>query len=117
MKSRGLLAVEMEAAALYAFAEARGKPVLCLAHVTNQMAQVEGDFEKGEGGGSVDAISVIEAVPRLGPSMALPHLLPAALCRANLRLARTQPARHMRPAAPPHRHRGAYAPISGRSAK
>lgn len=64
MKSRGLLAVEMEAAALYAFAEARGKPVLCLAHVTNQMAQVEGDFEKGEGGGSVDAISVIEAVAK-----------------------------------------------------
>src|SRR5262249_14248688 len=34
-KQAGLLAVEMEAAALYAFAEARKKPVLCIAHVTN----------------------------------------------------------------------------------
>ena len=61
MQARGLLAVEMEAAALYAFAEARRKPVICFAHVTNQMAQVEGDFEKGEANGSVDALSVIRA--------------------------------------------------------
>jgi uridine phosphorylase len=47
MRSRGLMAVEMEAAALYAFASARREPVLCFAHVTNQMAQVHGDFEKG----------------------------------------------------------------------
>mgnify|MGYP000651519255 CR=1 FL=1 len=33
-RAKGILAVEMEAAALYAFAEARGKPVLCFAHVT-----------------------------------------------------------------------------------
>jgi purine-nucleoside phosphorylase len=45
---KGVLAVEMEAAALYAFAEARCVPILCLAHVTNRMAQSEGDFEKGE---------------------------------------------------------------------
>jgi purine-nucleoside phosphorylase len=32
----GMLAVEMEAAALYAFAVARNQPVLCFAHVTNQ---------------------------------------------------------------------------------
>lgn len=37
----GILAVEMEAAALYAFAKARNRPVLCLAHVTNQMGRVE----------------------------------------------------------------------------
>ena len=49
----------MEAAALYAFAEARGKPVLCFAHVTNQMGQIEGDFEKGEANGTVDALAVI----------------------------------------------------------
>lgn len=42
-----ILAVEMETAALYAFAAARRRPVLCLAHVTNQMGSVEGDFEKG----------------------------------------------------------------------
>ena len=64
MKAMGLLAVEMEAAALYAFAEARGKAVVCFAHVTNQMAQIEGDFEKGEANGSVDAIAVIAAAAR-----------------------------------------------------
>lgn len=61
MQAKGLLAVEMEAAALYAFAEARNKPVVCFAHVTNQMARIEGDFEKGEGNGSVDALRVIGA--------------------------------------------------------
>ena len=50
--------------ALYAFAEARKKPVLCFAHVTNQMAQKEGDFEKGEGDGAVDALAVIAAAAR-----------------------------------------------------
>ncbi|MBZ0216722.1 MAG: hypothetical protein K8F25_09235, partial [Fimbriimonadaceae bacterium] len=52
MRLRGLLAVEMEASALYAFAQARKKPVICFAHVTNQMGQVEGDFEKGEEDGT-----------------------------------------------------------------
>jgi uridine phosphorylase len=61
MTARGLLAVEMEAAALYAFATARGKPVLCFAHVTNQMALIEGDFEKGEADGTVDALTVVRA--------------------------------------------------------
>ena len=55
----GILAVEMEAAALYAFAEARQKAVVCLAHVTNQMARAEGDFEKGPDGGSQDALQVV----------------------------------------------------------
>jgi uncharacterized membrane protein YdjX (TVP38/TMEM64 family) len=59
MTARGLLAVEMEAAALYAFAAARGKPVLCFAHVTNQMALIEGDFEKGEADGTVEALAVV----------------------------------------------------------
>jgi purine-nucleoside phosphorylase len=61
MKEKGLLAVEMEAAALYAFAAARSKPVVCFAHVTNQMARIEGDFQKGEADGSVDALAVIQA--------------------------------------------------------
>jgi uridine phosphorylase len=61
MRGKGLLAVEMEAAALYAFAAARAKPVLCFAHVTNQMGQIEGDFEKGEADGSVDALAVLVA--------------------------------------------------------
>jgi len=46
-KAEGLLAVEMEAAALYAFAEARKKSVVCLAYVTNQLGTTEKDFEKG----------------------------------------------------------------------
>jgi uridine phosphorylase len=58
-RSHGVLAVEMEAAALYAFARARGKPVLCFAHVTNQMAQVDGDFEKGEANGAHDALGLV----------------------------------------------------------
>jgi uridine phosphorylase len=56
---RGILAVEMEAAALYAFAEATGRKVLCLAHVTNTMAQSGADFEKGEDDGTVDALAVL----------------------------------------------------------
>jgi uridine phosphorylase len=64
MRGKGLLAAEMEAAALYAFAAARRKPVLCFAHVTNQMARAEGDFEKGEAGGAIDALNVIALAAR-----------------------------------------------------
>lgn len=60
-RKRGLLAVEMEAAALYAFAAARRKPVVCFAHVTNRMGRVEGDFEKGIGEGSEGALRIIGA--------------------------------------------------------
>jgi len=60
-REEGILAVEMEAAALYAFAEARSRPVVCFAHVTNQMAVEEGDFEKGEAEGVRDALSVVRA--------------------------------------------------------
>jgi purine-nucleoside phosphorylase len=63
-RARDILAVEMEAAALYAFARARRKPVLCLAHVTNQMAVSGGDFEKGEADGAYASLSVIAAVAR-----------------------------------------------------
>ena len=56
------LAVEMEAAALYALATARGLPIACIAHVTNTMGQqAGGDFEKGEAQGSLTALRVIEA--------------------------------------------------------
>jgi uridine phosphorylase len=65
MARKGLLAVEMEAAALYAFAAARTRPVLCFAHVTNQMARAEGDFEKGEADGSLDALAVIRAAAQV----------------------------------------------------
>lgn len=60
-RAQGILAVEMEAAALYAFARARGKPVLCFAHVTNQMGQA-GDFEKGEANGATASLALVRAV-------------------------------------------------------
>jgi hypothetical protein len=53
--------VEMEAAALYAFSRAREQPVLCFAHVTNQMGQA-GDFEKGEANGATASIALVHAV-------------------------------------------------------
>jgi uridine phosphorylase len=63
-RSKGVLAVEMEAAALYAFAQAANKQVLCLAHVTNTMGQAEQDFEKGEADGTADAMRILEAIAR-----------------------------------------------------
>ena len=62
--AKGALAVEMEAAGLYAFARARTAAVLCFAHVTNRMARIEGDFEKGEADGSTDALDLLAAVVR-----------------------------------------------------
>ncbi len=64
MQHRGLLAVEMETAALYAFAAARNKTIICFAHVTNQMGQTGDDFEKGEADGTTDAMDVIITAAR-----------------------------------------------------
>jgi uridine phosphorylase len=61
-RSRGAAAVEMEAAALYTFAAAARARVLCLAHVTNTMAQAGQDFEKGTADGTDDALAVLAAV-------------------------------------------------------
>lgn len=60
----GVLAVEMEAAALYAFGRARNRPVVCFAHVTNQMAQIAGDFEKGPLDGAEASLAVATAAAR-----------------------------------------------------
>jgi uridine phosphorylase len=60
--AEGILCVEMEAAALYAFARATGKAILCLAHVTNTMGQRDNDFEKGEADGTVDALLLLTRV-------------------------------------------------------
>jgi uridine phosphorylase len=60
-REKNILAVEMEAAALFACAEARDRPVACFAHVTNQMAVEEGDFEKGEADGVRDALALASA--------------------------------------------------------
>lgn len=68
-RSEGILAVEMEAAALYTFAAVRDRPVVCFAHVTNQMGQTERDFEKGEAAGSRAALAVVEAAASAWRSM------------------------------------------------
>jgi uridine phosphorylase len=63
-RADGVLAVEMEASALYAFAKARGRPVLCIAHVTNQMAVEAGDFEKGEDDGAEASLRMLAVAAR-----------------------------------------------------
>ena len=64
-RAQGVLAVEMEAAALYAFGTSAGAPVICFAHVTNTMGQQGGDdFEKGEADGTVAALGLISAAAR-----------------------------------------------------
>lgn len=61
-RSEDLLAVEMEAAALYAFAQARKKKVICFAHVTNQMGLLDKDFEKGKDNGNAVLLTLISNV-------------------------------------------------------
>jgi uridine phosphorylase len=63
-RAKGVLAVEMEAAALYAFARRHGNRVLCLAHVTNTMGLADQDFEKGEAKGTADALLILETLAR-----------------------------------------------------
>ncbi len=62
MKEDNVTCVEMEAAALYAFASAKDKNVVCFAHLTNTMAQQEGDFDKGENFGSIEMLNLIKEV-------------------------------------------------------
>jgi uridine phosphorylase len=59
-RAESILGVEMEAAGLYAFSRARSKPVICLAQITNQMGQVENDFEKGEA--NIDALAMFALI-------------------------------------------------------
>jgi uridine phosphorylase len=71
-RNKGALAVEMEAAALYTFARKANKAVLCLAHVTNTMGLADRDFEKGEAGGTADALMILEALAKaLDPTASL----------------------------------------------
>lgn len=69
MKEEDIVCVEMEASALYALAQALEKKVICFAHLTNTMAQSEGDFEKGKEFGSLDTINLISEILKLmGPN-------------------------------------------------
>lgn len=57
-RAEGIVSVEMEAAALLAMGRALGKPVTCLAHVTNAMATRPEDFAKGGHDGQEEALEV-----------------------------------------------------------
>jgi uridine phosphorylase len=61
-RDAGILAVVMEAAAIYAFGAARKRPVICFAYVSNQLGCVEGDFEKGHNNGACSSVELITAV-------------------------------------------------------
>jgi uridine phosphorylase len=62
MKEQNITCVEMEAAALYALAEVKQYNIICFAHLTNSMAQKEGDFEKGEEFGSIATLNLLSYV-------------------------------------------------------
>lgn len=65
----GVHAVEMEAASLYAYAEARGRDVACVAHVTNTMAVGGDDFDKGDADGTHRILALAAAIiERLRPA-------------------------------------------------
>ncbi|MBI5577288.1 MAG: nucleoside phosphorylase [Deltaproteobacteria bacterium] len=57
-REEGIVSVEMEAAALLALGSAIGKPVVCLAHITNTMATRDEDFEKGGDAGLEESLTV-----------------------------------------------------------
>ncbi len=61
-RDQGILTVEMEAASLPAFAQACDRPVVCLAHVTNQLGCIDGDFEKGELNGATESLTLALAI-------------------------------------------------------
>ena len=63
-RAKDILAVEMEAAALYTFARRRSAAVICLAHVTNTMGLTDLDFEKGEADGTADALMILETIAK-----------------------------------------------------
>ena len=68
-KAENLLAVEMEAAGLYALAEAKHLAIVCFAHVTNQMGMVSRDFEKGAYNGAEACLDLLTAVSGWWQSM------------------------------------------------
>jgi len=63
-KAAGVHGVEMEAAALYAYATAQQRDVVCVAHVTNDMGIGGDDFEKGSDAGAHRTLGVVDAIVR-----------------------------------------------------
>ena len=64
-KKKGAECVEMEASALYASSKVKSKSVVCFAHLTNPMAQQNGDFEKGAENGSLTSLELIYQTAKL----------------------------------------------------
>lgn len=61
-RAEGIVAVEMEAAALHALAQAKAYAIICFAHITDQTAQQDDDFVKGLDQGSQTALHIIQQV-------------------------------------------------------
>jgi uridine phosphorylase len=61
-RRQGIHTVEMEAAALLAFAQARQRPLVAIAHITNALGQGAGDFDKGADHGAETALSIASAI-------------------------------------------------------
>jgi uridine phosphorylase len=61
-RAAGCHTVEMEAAALYAYAQARRHDVVCVAHVTNTMAVNGNDFDKGDNHGTHQILTLAHAI-------------------------------------------------------
>lgn len=62
MNLQNVSCVEMEASALYALSAVKNYSIICFAHLTNSMAQAEGDFEKGAEFGSLDTLQLVSFV-------------------------------------------------------
>ena len=56
-----VVCMEMEAAALYSYAAACDRDVVCLAHITNTMAVAGKDFEKGQANGAHAGLAIARA--------------------------------------------------------
>jgi purine-nucleoside phosphorylase len=63
-RANGILAVEMEAAALYALAQAKQYAIVCFAHMTNQMAQQAMISRRGRIKGSQASLQMIDHTAR-----------------------------------------------------
>ncbi len=64
-RQMGAVAVEMEAAALYALAQAQAQPIISFARATNQMATVDNDFERGSVNGNEDLMRLLGSVTQI----------------------------------------------------
>lgn len=60
-------------------AEARGRAVVCFAHITNRMGVEAGDFEKGEADGSAESLRLLGALVAAWSKAGAPRTAPLAV--------------------------------------